>query len=741
MDASFPYLSGVPPRHPGPLGRFLPLLEEGCIALWLEKRVSPGAWILEPFGFSPRPAVEAARAGYRVLVAANNPVTRFVLECYAESLSQAELKAALADLAVSRKGEERLETHIQSLYLTECTGCGNQIPAHAFLWRKGAETPYARVYTCPVCGESGERLATPADMARASRAAETAKLHRARVLERIAPLNDPDREYAEEALSHYLPRPLYALATLINRLDSLELTPLHRRALQALLLSACDAGNDLWPHPVERPRPRQLTTPPQFREQNLWLALEEALELWAGDDPPIEVTRWPQIPAEAGICIFEGRLKDLVMRRNPLPLRAAITAIPRPNQAFWTLSALWAGWLWGKESAAPFKSVLRRRRYDWEWHAEALHAAGEHLFRLLEVHTPFFGLLADAEPSFLTASLTAADLAGFDLETLALRTAEDPVQIGWTRRAEATRTGSPADPGLVSTALRQYLRERGESVSYLHIHAAGLIALAENACLSRSGQSLGSLLSEATLAIQSALQRDATLTHYETGGRHGVESGLWGLSIGQEQAEPLPDRVEKEIVRFLVRHPDSRLHEVESGLYPLFPSLLTPSRALIQAVLDSYALEVNGCWRLRPEDTPAARRAELRHIASLLEQMGIRLAYSVSHPESNVVLWQTNGQTVYAFHVTASAIVSHFFSRNVYPREQCLLVLPGGRAGLLAYKLRRDPVLRQASAGWRVIKFRLLRALAEAPLLSRETWEEQINSDPIEHTPGQMLMF
>lgn len=741
MDASFPYLVGVPPPRPGPLGRFLPPLEEGCITDWLAKHVPLGEWVLEPFGASPLPAVEAARAGYRVLIAANNPVTRFLIESYAAPLPQAELKAALADLAASRKGEERLEMHIQSLYLTECATCGRQVPALSFLWRKGAEAPYARVYLCPVCGQSGERLTTPADAARAARAAETAKLHRARVLERIAPLNDPDREYAEEALGHYLPRSLYALATLINRLDSLELTPLRRRALQALLLSACDAANDLWPHPVERPRPRQLTTSPQFREQNLWQALEEGVETWADNTSPVQVTHWPQMPAGAGICLFNGRLKDLAAHLNHPPLRAAVTAIPRPNQAFWTLSALWAGWLWGRESAAPFKSVLRRRRYDWEWHAEALYAAFGHLFDLLKPDAPFFGLLAEPEPSFLTAVLTAADFAGFNLQTLALRTADDPLQIGWTRSAGATRSGSSPDPGLVGAVLRQFLNDRGEAVPYLHLHAAGLIALAENSCLSRSGQDLRSLLSDAAAAIQSALRAGENLAHYETGKHHSLESGLWRLPIGQEQATPLPDRVEREVVRFLIRRPDSSRLEIERHLYSLFPSLLTPSRALVQAVLDSYALETNGRWRLRPEDAPAARRTELQQMSALLETMGARLAYDVTCLQPNIILWQANGQVAYAFYLTASAIVGDFFIRTPYPPEKCLLVLPGGRAGLLAYKLRRDPALRQASVGWRFVKYRLLRALADAPLLSRETWEEQVTSDPIEHTPGQMLMF
>ena len=105
--------------------------------------------------------------------------------------------------------------------------------------------------------------------------------------------------------------------------------------------------------------------------------------------------------------------------------------LPRPNQAFWTLSALWSGWLWGREAVEPYKSALRRRRYDWAWNATALYAAFAHLFELLPLATPFFGLLPEAEPSFLTSALTAAGAAGFDLKSLALRTEHDPIQMIW----------------------------------------------------------------------------------------------------------------------------------------------------------------------------------------------------------------------------------------------------------------------------------------------------------------------
>jgi hypothetical protein len=93
-----------------------------------------------------------------------------------------------------------------------------------------------------------------------------------------------------------------------------------------------------------------------------------------------------------------------------------MTALPRPNQAFWTLCALWTGWLWGREAAGPFKSVLRRRRYDWSWHTTALSATLSNLAPLIIPGIPLFGIIAETEPGFLTAVMTAADITGFNLQ-------------------------------------------------------------------------------------------------------------------------------------------------------------------------------------------------------------------------------------------------------------------------------------------------------------------------------------
>ncbi|MEK6751081.1 MAG: hypothetical protein AABZ00_02350 [Chloroflexota bacterium] len=759
-----PYIPGFKPADSGPLSRFLPALEEGVISAWLSHQPFgaaqgvTGNWLLDPFGFSPRLVLEAARSGYRVLVTANNPITRFLLETFANPPPESEFIAALADLGAVKKGEERLAGHLQSLYFTTCEKCNQQIQAQAFLWRKGEDTPYARIYECPHCGDSGERTSIEEDRERAKRIAATDGLHRSRAFERVISLKDEDRNYAEEAIQHYLPRPLYVLTTIINRLDSLTLSSERKRALMALILLACDAGNTLWAHPSERPRPKQLSTPNQFREHNVWIMLERGLSLWSESSSKVPFEAWPKkIPESGGICIYEGRLKDLAQEvKKEIPIAAVIGSVPRPNQAFWTLSALWAGWLFGKDAVEPYKVALRRRRYDWAWNATALHAIFEHLNGLLADGVPMFGLIPEPEPAFITSALTAAHTAGFKLESVALRTEHDAMQVIW-KTAQKPKP-EKADAVILQKAIHEYLSSRGEPASYLHIHTAGLIALEEANALKQPELEFDEALRKTQTLFSSALKDDERFVHYSTG--ENVETGMWGVgsetgldtsetpqkAAGQASArstrpadsnESLSDLTEISVVTYLQKNPNAIFLELEEDLYPRFPGLLTPSKGLIYAVLNSYAEKNGANWKLRDEDVASARREETKNIFTLLEKIGKRLNYQSSR-DDKVLTWKDNGQTVKKFNVLASALLNRALE---HADEQTVIVIPGGRAALAAYKQERDPSLKARLKKHKLVKYRLLRSLLEVPILTRETFEEQIASDPVEESKGQMMMF
>lgn len=740
---SLSYIPGMQPAEPGPLSRFLPALEEGVISTWVAHHSPPPAWLLDPFGFAPRLVLETARAGYRVLVTANNPITRFLVEMAADPPSESDFKAALADLAVSKKGDERLEAHLQSLYLTTCVKCGQQVFAQAFLWRKGEDAPFARVYECKECGDTGEREVTKEDVELARKIAATDGLHRSRAFERVAALDDDDRVYAEEAIEHYLPRPLYVLTTILNRIDGLNLTPERRRALAALLLVACDAGNTLWSYPSGRLRPKQLSTPNQFREHNVWMMLERGLALWTETALGVPCVAWPnKLPEAGGVCIYEGRLKDLAhLVKKEVPISAVIGSIPRPNQAFWTFSALWAGWLWGRKAVEPYKVALRRRRYDWAWNATALSATFAHLFELLPLSTPVFGLLPEPEPAFLASALTAASSNGFDLQGLALRTQHDPIQILWQRGEHLHREAGESNVDLLRRAMEAHLIERGEPAGFLHLHAAALIALVERHALKEPKQGMDEALRATQAMIETSVKDDDRLVHYSSG--EGVDTGLWGLSaMGDSKRSPesLADQVEVAVVNFLQKNAKCIFLEIENDLYPRFPGLLTPSKGLIYAVLDSYAQKDSGSWSLRPEDLAAARREEMKKIEAAIESIGQRLGYSTRR-QDKLLVWEERGQPARFFLVLASALVGQALTEAPHPAGQTVLVVPGGRAGLIAYKQQRDALLTERLKPYRVLKYRLVRDLAQLPILTRETFEEQIASDPVEQAKGQMMMF
>lgn len=723
------YITGRAPA-PSPLERYLPPVPVGVITKWLQDNVPKGSWVLEPFGAAPRFAAEAARAGYLVAVAANNPIARFLLELHAQPPSVEELTAILAELGAARRGEERLEQAILDLYITECPNCHKQSPAQAFIWEREAVAPLAKILHCSYCGAQGEY---PTDEADKQRAEEFQKggPHISRALERIAPKDDPDREHAEEALEAYLPRAVYALFTIINRIDGLTLTESQRRLTSALVLSACDRANKLWAHPSGRSRPKQLSAPARFREYNLWYEMERSIALWAQPLERVPVLPWPQEPpSSGGISLFEGRLREMTSKLSKLPLKAAFTAFPRPTQAFWTLCALWAGWLWGREAIGQFALVLRRKRYDWAWHCEALHSGLSALSDQVAENTPLFGIVTESETGFNAAAEAAANLAGFRLEAQAFRLEEEQLQVHW-RKAEIKKGTQKTDTAeTVRSAASQVLLKRGHPSHLLHLQAAALSELGKQARLSLSSSNPGDLFAELRSTIEVGLTFRGSFLRFG-GSEQSLETGLWWLLDTRGSRSPLADRVEIATVRHLLRKPPGKLDDIEETLCAIFPGLLTPAKSLIEAALNSYGEEIDGIWRLAAADQPRARRSDLSEIRAGLVELGTRLGYRVSGDAP--MEWKDDqGNLVLCFYVIASAVLGEILLKANTPPARSLVVLPGRRARLALYKIERDPRFQQAIAdGWRFIKYRHVRRLVENKSLTPATFNELLELDPL----------
>ncbi len=303
------FVIGDAPPLPSPLARYLPVIPDGMIQNYLGQHVPRGGLIIDPFGSSPAAIIESARAGYRVIVASNNPILTHLLRVLAGSYPPERFHHILASLAAIRKGDERLERHLQQLYEVQCPDCGNYCQAKAFMWGKGASTPYACILDCPECKRKGE-LTVSADSLQKLAGLSKGGMHRARAIERIAGMNDPIRPRVEQALESYLVRPLYVLFTLLNRLETLQIEAEDELLIQGLLISAFDAGNTLWPHPPSNLRPKQLGQSAQIRENNLWMALNDAVSEWSSAQTPVPIVEYPHTPpATGGIYHFPGQVQ------------------------------------------------------------------------------------------------------------------------------------------------------------------------------------------------------------------------------------------------------------------------------------------------------------------------------------------------------------------------------------------------------------------------------------------------
>lgn len=763
MSVSIPYLPGIPAEYPGPLARYLPEIHNGVISAWLNRYINPHAdmreerWVLDPFGSSPYTDIEAAQQGFCVLVSILNPVIRLILQVLANTPTEPTLKSVIANLGATYKGSERLEPHLKGLYETNCFNCTQSIIADAFVWDREIKIPIKRIYSCPYCHSKGEFPTDQNDIENALKFSNSA-LHRARALERVAPLNDPDRDHAYATLDLYTDRALYAIVTLINKLESISFED--DQNLKSLFLSAFDRANNLWHYPVVRTRPRQLVTPSQFYEHNIWLSLEQSIIEWTTKEgsKPVPFTIWPEKPPkEGGICLYEGRFKDLIeqLSSQSMKFMGAFMVPPRPNQAFWAFSALWSGWLFGHENVKPMKSAFHRRRYDWGWHTNALHSVAKLLPVITNSKTPILQLISDPEQSFLTCAMISSTLATMDLSGISMRVDSDQAQIHWqtVKQKFPDQLNQPTldiDQSLIEIIQKsavEYLQIRAEPVNFNYLLATGLERIIHAGIpLVQDESTPADVYSRINQIIQKAFLDTTEFIRYNSS-EHSLDVGLWW---GNFQVKPnqtsLTDRTEIECVNLLLNHPGCTLRELDNSLCTSFPGLLTPSLRFIEACLQSYTegpLNITGKLYLRTQDSPQNRRRDLEEIMSLLSDLGSTLSLNVNTMDDNHILWKDGRGNLYlAFTILTSAVFAPNVLPQSFPTRQHIIVVPGSRANLITYKLKRDPRLKQVQEeGLRFLKYRHLRRLASDNQLTRTKFTQQLSLDPLERLDPQMPLL
>ncbi|MFN2215782.1 MAG: hypothetical protein ACK2TS_02475, partial [Anaerolineales bacterium] len=135
-------------------------------------------------------------------------------------------------------------------------------------------------------------------------------------------------------------------------------------------------------------------------------------------------------------------------------------------------------------------------------------------------------------------------------------------------------------------------------------------------------------------------------------------------------------------------------------------------------------------------------QSDMETIRTNLQEIGGVLGYQVGIQDTELqpIKWMDQNTLSYTYYVITSAVIGKILKQVAATEGILCLVIPGGRAGLVSYKLDRDPVLNELSLSWQFLKFRQVRATAGLSNITREDWRSQFGADPVTNSE-QMRLF
>jgi hypothetical protein len=428
------------------------------------------------------------------------------------------------------------------------------------------------------------------------------------------------------------------------------------------------------------------------------------------------------------------------------PIRGVVMVYPRPTPQFWSLSALWSGWLWGQEAAAPLRGILSSRDLDWPWMTHATQITLEDLNDVLSEEIPVLGFMPDAEISSLLSWTSGSLAAGLQCNGLALEPDLHQGQSAWTINPSRS---DPADiinhRVLIRRAGLDALQKAGEPKHTLALYSAAMANLA------RAGfPEPDSPMTDAGGYYEQLLKDFEENIAYRQGFLHYPQINSWW----HQELDLVPltqsDQVEIQLVRALLEGNGQTLEsDLYQEIYTAFPGADTPRAGLIEACLTSYAERITGqpaAWKLNPNDYPSNRHNDMEEMEEILTSIGSALGYQ-THTEDapgnlSLVIWEAGGAEGERFYISASGLLNKIVTLGETDREQGWMILPGSRASLIHYKIRQNPLLAEViQENWQLVKYRHLRRLHEQGGLTRSNFQERFCLDPFTSDSPQLPLI
>jgi hypothetical protein len=755
------FVPGNPPsdtKRRSPLQVYLPTMQAGVAAAYIEAMTRPGDLVLDPFCQTTQVICEGLALGRRVLAANFNPVITRAVDLsltWDDWPDRSAVNTAFTHLADSLKGNDTLRARLATHYATRCPTCKKPAQAGSFVWDRDQGEPVEKRVRCTQCN-STSRGPVDEDDLKLSRRYEPRSLPYWLLLDRVVPPDQDadERERAASVLATYTSRTLTAISDVLFRFDALP--EAERATLRPLLLETWAVCSAVHPHTDDErarlTRPRSLKPPARFVEHNVWQVMEEAVSRATSRGSQPGLPRAADVNTllaqrEPAACVVARNSREIAKLAEPGRAALVIGMPPELDTTFWALSAVWGAWLWGERAADALRPLLGRRRADVEWLWRVLASALGALSPTLSETGKLALIHSTADDEWIGGFALAGAGAGLALDC-AFAEPHDGLRLSWKR--------SPAPPErqldtealgmevmeIAEQAALDAIRARGEPATWVQLAAAIYQALGRSDLLRIAAH------------MPDDDPRLTLLTQFVRGTFQGRETAIqrvagsdqvwWTNRTIPRMGLPLSDMVEVAVYDTLQETGEHDEAAIVHSVYRRFPGPLTPERALVAMCMDSYAQRVRpGVYTLREKDISGVRQREIEALRGELGALGLRLGWDVDEYANDRIVWSEKRVPVYTFLFSATAQLAPHLLAKRPPAGTPVLVIPGGRSALIEYKLRRNVQFRDAvmGAGWQFLKFRHLRTLAADPSLSRESFQAALGLDPLIETERQMALF
>jgi len=720
-------LPGAPMPPQFPLARYRPIQLTGAVREFVESATQPHDVILVVGSTGGTTISDIVGADRRVAAMVRNPIDQLCTSLQVDHVPISDLQVAITQLADQEKAGRPFLLHVRDLYRTPCPRCQHTGTAEWFAWDRESGHPFAKRVLCAHCDESVEGTVSAEDIAIAGTFPTTQGPAYHLALSRAEKHSAHHSPRVAQLVQLYTSRNLGVLMDIVNRIPRLHMQPDVSRAMTGLLLEAFDQGSSLTAYGAPDDKPRSLRSPQRFLERNVWMILESAAHAYAEAEtgPVLHGVRHDTLSSllarpQPGYLLLNRSVQGLDPETLAAAFQALIVVLAPPDAAFWALSTLWAIWLWGDRVPAGLRGFLTRRRLDWEWYQRSLAVALNHVRPLLAPGAPILMLTSSPDTAAARAAVYAADNSGLEIEQWAV---VPPYGYRLLARLpskdqhpdEIAETVVPATP---QSVVEQLLRQRGEPTDGDELTTAAIFHT-----------------------------RDYDFPRFENDDYRAAgvdvisETQLW-LRSTDHVAPPLADRVEDALLQYLAQKSVWRRRDLIRELYGAFSGICTPTPELIDGIIDAYTVpDSAGCLSMRPEDDPRRRRSEIQDLRSNMQRLGQQLGFRVVKRLNRDLVLRDKQRITHLFRFSATAILSpHLLKSQPNCDGKRCLVTPGGRAALIALKLRRDPRLQALAEAhrWTFIKFRHLRRMIEE-ITQRTEIEVYLGLDPIVERPGVQI--